>query len=49
MYVATTKDQGNAADGRFSTACIVLTLAFLLIGARSGRITLLSLGIKKEK
>jgi hypothetical protein len=21
MYVATTKDEGNAADGRFSTAC----------------------------
>jgi len=21
MYAATTKDEGNAADGRFSTAC----------------------------
>ena len=21
MYVVTTKDEGNAADGRFSTAC----------------------------
>jgi hypothetical protein len=26
MYAATTKDEGNAADGRFSTACILLTL-----------------------
>ena len=26
VYVATTKDEGNAADGRFSTACILLTL-----------------------
>ena len=25
MYVATTKDEGNAADGRFSTACLDLT------------------------
>jgi len=26
MYVATTKDEGNAADGRFSTACEDVTL-----------------------
>jgi len=26
MYVATTKDEGNAADGRFSTACEDMTL-----------------------
>jgi hypothetical protein len=26
MYVATTKDEGNAADGRFSTACCTLIL-----------------------
>ena len=26
MYAATTKDEGNAADGRFSTACLSLTL-----------------------
>jgi hypothetical protein len=25
MYAATTKDEGNAADGRFSTACKLLT------------------------
>ncbi len=25
MYVATTKDEGNAADGRFSIACCGLT------------------------
>jgi hypothetical protein len=25
MYAATTKDEGNAADGRFSTACSSLT------------------------
>jgi hypothetical protein len=25
MYVATTKDEGNAADGRFSTSVIDLT------------------------
>jgi hypothetical protein len=25
MYAATTKDEGNAADGRFSTACKDLT------------------------
>jgi hypothetical protein len=25
MYAATTKDEGNAADGRFSTACKGLT------------------------
>ena len=25
MYAATTKDEGNAADGRFSTACELLT------------------------
>jgi hypothetical protein len=25
MYAATTKDKGNAADGRFSTACKDLT------------------------
>ena len=23
MYAATTKDEGNAADGRFSTACLL--------------------------
>ena len=23
MYAATTKDEGNAADGRFSAACLV--------------------------
>ena len=27
MYVAATKDEGNAADGRFSTACKDLTLS----------------------
>ena len=26
MYAATTKDEGKAADGRFSTACLSLTL-----------------------
>jgi hypothetical protein len=26
MYAATTKDEGNAADGRFSKACQGLTL-----------------------
>jgi hypothetical protein len=26
MYAATTKDKGNAADGRFSTACIDFTI-----------------------
>jgi hypothetical protein len=25
MYAATTKDEGNAADGCFSTACLFLT------------------------
>jgi hypothetical protein len=32
MYAATTKGEGNAADGRFSTACedmIVLAPSFL--------------------
>ena len=29
MYAATTKDEGNAADGRFSTACKDL-IPFLL-------------------
>jgi hypothetical protein len=26
MYAATTKDEGNAADGRFSTVCEDLTM-----------------------
>jgi hypothetical protein len=25
MYAATTKDEGNTADGRFSTACKTIT------------------------
>jgi hypothetical protein len=31
MYAATTKDEGNAADGRFSTACKDLTPIPLVI------------------
>jgi hypothetical protein len=31
MYAATTKDEGNAADGRFSTACLFLTMLVSLV------------------
>ena len=31
MYAATTKDEGNAADGRFSTACSYVIHSFLVI------------------
>jgi nitroreductase len=32
MYAATTRDEGNAADGRFSTTWIDLTLALCYLG-----------------
>jgi len=34
MYAATTKDEGNAADGRFSTACVGLTPVFGRLGLK---------------
>ena len=36
MYVATTKDEGNAAEGRFSTACQELTAAAHSQGGHRG-------------
>jgi hypothetical protein len=37
MYAATTKDEGNAADGRFSTACCGMTLLDPCGLTRAGR------------
>ena len=31
MYAATTKDEGNAADGRFSAACQIDLIGILLV------------------
>ena len=37
MYAATMKDEGNAADGRFSTACFEINIKDLILRLTSDR------------